>query len=213
MDNKLYTMQPYKNSWTLVRNNSTDNTCCVVNVYQLANGVFLGVGIDNRLYIRQNLTEEWKPVNSGNSNFLTCCVISVTQATDGTIFGVGTDNQLYTLKKDGDKFIWIGPIHTGPFLSISATSDGRLIALGTDHKIYEVVIDYNNLYKTSSDKIYITDGSVSMNNYIKSIYAFTNDIIIGIDTNNSVFVKFMDHSGWEGPFPNSCCVKSAITFH
>jgi microcystin-dependent protein len=94
----------------------------------LKDGTIAGVGKDNQLYTRPNLSGPWTLVpNSGS-------MLGVAQLNDGTILGVGTNNQLHIRANLGQA--WTQIPNSGAVKAVMVLSDGRIVGVGLDNKLY-----------------------------------------------------------------------------
>jgi Phage Tail Collar Domain/Tectonin domain len=143
----------------------------------LADGTILGVGPDNQLYKRPDLTGPWTPIpNSGSA-------IGVSQLKDGQILGVGPDNQLYL--RPGVTGAWTNIPKSGAVMSISVLLDGRILGVGTDHNLY-----------TRDSPVSPTWNGIANSGSVTGALQQTDGKIIGIGNDGSLFVRNTLTSGW-----------------
>ena len=105
-------------------------------IIQALDGTFIGVGVDNNLYIKSSLTAAWTgPTVYG--------LMSVIQMNDGTFVGISLDNKLCKSPDVTSGNVW-EPI-TCPqsccVQFISKLNDGTLVCLGLDGYVFTRQLD------------------------------------------------------------------------
>jgi len=162
--------------------------------------VYLAVKTDNRLYVKREKEEAWRPVATDTRGDL----IAVSTCCDGRmILGITKENKII-LKSSWSSSNWTD-VTSGSFHALSVTmgKDGRLFAIGTDRNLWTTksLFDLNwtsMLTKSAKDSL----RSVVVGD--NAVYAtdFTNKIWLRRRTD----VKTIITDDWSFTGENSCCV-------
>ena len=167
----------YKNNWSdSTWSQSISGTCCVLGAAMGQNGAIVGIGTNNTLYTKPNLTGAWTQTASAGE---WCGYITI--APDGSVFVVGSDNNIW--KKNNYQTLssenWQS-MGSGSVIAITIAPDGTLIGVGTNQQLYSIA-DYTNLpgqwtgpYNSENNSGSVTSiTTVSNPNYNSSNYNTT----------------------------------------
>lgn len=131
----------YKNNWSDSNwSQSISGSCCVLGAAMGQNGAIVGIGTNNTLYTKPNLTGAWTPTASAGEY-----ITYVTIAPDGSVFVVGSDNNIW--KKNSYQTLssenWrsFGRVR---LIAITIAPDGTLIGVGGDKQLYSKA-SYTNI--------------------------------------------------------------------
>ena len=144
----------------------------VKSVIQINDGTYLGIGFDNNLYSKTNLSDSWGGIINNS-----CCVLSIIQLNDGTFVCVGTDNNLW--KKSTLTAVWnkITCPNSCCVISITKMLDGSIAGVGTNGLVYT---------KTDLSKPWVlVDGQMTMS----AIAQLKDGTIIGTSTDGAFYRK------------------------
>ena len=168
------------------------NTKYASNVF---NYKLLGVGKDNKLYVKDKLSSNW--VLAADN---TCCVYAAIQLNDGRILGLGTDNKLYI--KSTLSSPWV--LNTGSSCSgtgLCQMKDGTIVISAQGQCATKAsVTDTNYCYY---------QPNVCKN--IISVSQLNDGRLLGVTNYFSLTTK--PASPWWEPWvdvPGSCCVIAAV---
>ena len=186
-DTKLYYMPAdFSEAWTAV----IKNDCCVTSMSQLKDNTLIGVGMDNWLYSKPNLTGIWTQV--ANS----ALVKSAIQLQNGSFLGVGMDNKLYNKANLTDK--WTQVIENNCCVtSIIQLNDGTLLGVGTDNWLY------------SKPNITGTWSQVALSNAVMSVTQLKNGTFIGVGMDYKLYLKSTLTSQWVDK--GYCCARNVVS--
>lgn len=148
----------------------------MIGVAVMPDGSILGVGTDNTLYTRANLTAAWSQVaNSGS-------VKSVTVQADGTIVGLGMDNTLYT--RASLTANWAAVPYGGVMNYLVALQEVTVIGVGTDNLLYT--------------RAGLTGAWVQVANSgsVKAVAVLANGTIVGVNMQGKLVTRTTLTGGW-----------------
>ncbi len=101
---------------------------CLVG--KVSDGIILAIGMDNKLYTRNNLNSSWvKAPDKGGS------VKGIAIMPNETILAIGMDNKLYTRKDLNSSWVK-APDKGGQVQAIAIMHDDSILAIGMDNKLY-----------------------------------------------------------------------------
>ena len=189
-DTKLYYM-PVDFSeviWTQV----SENNCCVTSMTQMLDGTLLGVGTDNWLYSKLNLSAVWSRVDNS------CCVKSAIQLKDGTFLGVGMGNNLWTKTNLTDTWIEVQE-NSCCVTSIIQLNDSTLLGVGTDNWLY-------SKQNISAEWIQVPRSSAVM-----SVTQLKNGTFVGVGMENRLWTKENISAPWIKQGDGLCCVTNVTS--
>lgn len=122
VDNFLYTRPTLNSKWS----GRVDNSCCVKGVTVTSAGAVIGVGMDERLWIKEKLDYGW--VQIPNS----CCVKGIAIMPNDTIVGY-TGDGLWWFDWYQRRWNHVGSAY---LQSLSVTANGTLIGVATNDRLY-----------------------------------------------------------------------------
>jgi hypothetical protein len=141
-------------------------------VIQISNGTFVGIGQDNNIYTKTELTGNWS--GSQLNGFM-----SITQLNDGTFIGIGLDNTLLKSPDITSGIPWrkITCPQSCCVTFISTLNDGSIVGIGTNGLVY-------TRNKLDSPWV-LVDGSMPMS----SVTQLKDGTILGTSQSGSFFRK------------------------
>lgn len=149
-----------------------NNSILMKGVIQISNGTYVGIGQDNNIYTKTELTGNWTGPHVYG-------LLSVIQINDGTFIGVGLNNNLM---KSGD----LNSGHNWKQITcpqsccvtfISTLNDGSIVGIGTNGLVYT--------RKTTDSPWVLVDGSMQMS----SVTQLKDGTILGTSVNGDFYRK------------------------
>ena len=158
MNNHLYYRTRFDSSWKHVR-----HSCCVKSIAQMKNGLIIGVGMRNRLWVRQSLFSKWSWMVPRSGS-----VTSITIGPRGQIIGVGLNKKLYVRKCLTSR--WFGPLrNSGGVIDVKYGSGGYLYGVGTN-KRYHITFFIANFLNSNITMVKLFKHWKNAANYLRACY-------------------------------------------
>ncbi|ORY47815.1 hypothetical protein BCR33DRAFT_806574 [Rhizoclosmatium globosum] len=134
---------------------------------------FIGVGLDNLVYLRLSLYGSWTRIQTAGS------VVDITLLLDGSALGTAPDGTLWTIKSPTAP--WVKVPNGCCVIRTSLTRTGTILGVGPDNKLYQKVT-------VQAPWVLVPDsGSVISVSSIKSLPQV--NILLGIAADHSLWGK------------------------